>query len=127
MSAVFPTSEAAIASLPLLLIPQIAFGGLIVTVKKMGAAAKLFSYVMITRYAFELTIKTGDELSVPGARGADTYQAHIKGPLWDLGFRTSGAEDMGFSMPALCLLLAGFATLFLLITAWFTARSARGN
>ncbi|MEE2752144.1 MAG: ATP-binding cassette domain-containing protein, partial [Myxococcota bacterium] len=99
MSSVFPTSEAAIASLPLLLIPQIAFGGLIVTVKKMGVTAKLISYAMITRYAFELSIKTGEELSIPGARGSDTYQAHIKGPLWDLGFRTSGAEDMGLSMP----------------------------
>jgi ABC-type multidrug transport system ATPase subunit len=127
MSAVFPTSEAAISSLPLLLIPQIAFGGLIVTVQKMGVAAKLLSYTMIVRYAFELCIKTGEELSVPGQRGAGTYRAHIKGPLWDLGFRTSGAEDMGFSMPMLCLVLVGFATVFLLLTAWFTARSARGN
>jgi hypothetical protein len=82
---------------------------------------------MITRYAFELCIKTGEELSIPGQRGAGTYRAHIKGPLWDLGFRTSGAEDMGFSMPMLCLVLVGFATVFLLLTAWFTARSARGN
>jgi hypothetical protein len=127
MSAMFPTSEAAIGSLPVLLIPQITFGGLIVTVKKMGAVAKLLSCTMVTRYAFEMAIKTGEELSIPGHRGGTTYQEHILAPLWDLGFRSSEATDMGFSMSSLAAILTGFFLVFLAMAALFTARSTKGN
>lgn len=127
MSAMFPTSEAAIASLPLVLIPQIVFGGLVVTVKKMGWLAVLMSYFMVTRYGFEMIIKTGKELCLPGSNGAATFDAEIRAPLFNLGFRTSDANDMGLSMPVLVLILVGFAAAFLLGSAVFTARSARQN
>jgi ABC-type multidrug transport system ATPase subunit len=127
MSAMFPTSEAAIASLPVLLIPQITFGGLIVTVKKMGAIGTVFSYGMITRYSFEMAIKTGEKLSKPGRRGGGTHTEHIMAPLWDLGFRSSEVDDMGFSMGLLAAILTAFCVLFLALAAWFTARTTRGN
>ena len=127
MSAMFPTSEAAIASLPVLLIPQITFGGLIVTVKKMGTLGTILSYAMITRYSFEMAIKTGEKLSKPGRRGGSTHTEHIMAPLWDLGFRSSEVSDMGFSMGVLTAILTAFCVFFLVLAAWFTARSTRGN
>ena len=127
MSAMFPTSEAAIASLPVLLIPQIAFGGLLVTVKRMGDLGRLLSDLMITRYAFELIIKTGESLSIPARRGVASRTEHIMAPLWDLGFRTAEADDMGLSMMVLCGILSAFCLFFLALTAYFTHRSARGG
>jgi len=127
VSSIFPTSEAAIGSLPLILIPQISFGGLIVTVKEMGLAAKLLSYGMFTRYSFELIIKCGEKLNVPGKRGAQSFFSDIKGPLWNLGFRTSAVEDMGLTVPVLVVILSVMAVVMLSISAWFTARTANNN
>jgi len=127
MSAVFSSSEAAVGTLPVVLIPQIAFGGLIVKIKEMGAVAKVFSYVMITRYAFDASIKTGVELSRPGAFGNKRENLRITGVLYDLGFRTSAADDMGMSMWVLCGILLAFFTVFLVVATVATHRKAKGN
>jgi hypothetical protein len=127
VSAMFPTSEAAIGSLPVLLIPQITFGGLLVTVKKMGALGTAISWTMITRYGFELVIKTGESLAIPGRRGADGRTEHIMAPLWDLGFRTAEADDLGLSTMLLSTILLCFCGLFLSLAAFFTLRTTKGN
>ena len=124
MSAIFSSSEAAVGTLPLLLIPQITFGGLIVKIKEMGALAKAISYLMIVRYSFDATIKAGDELTRPARYGNEREAMGIGGFLYDLGLReTSAADDMGLSLTTLCLILFGFLGAFLALTAWFTARS----
>ena len=127
MSAMFSSSEAAIGTLPLLLIPQIAFGGLIVKVKHMGAAALAISYLMVTRFSFEMAIKTGETLSIPAARRGQEAEEHIRSPLWDLGFRGTDSADMGIEMSVLAGILLLFFTVFMAATTWLTARSARGN
>ena len=93
----------------------------------MGAIAAACSWLMVTRYSFELSIRTGEELNIPGRLGADAYRNHIQGPLWDLGFRTSAADDMGLPIGVLVGVLTGFFVVQLLIATWFTARSARGH
>ena len=127
VSSIFSSSEAAVGTLPLLLIPQIAFGGLIVKVKEMTDMAKYVAYGMITRYAFELSIKTGEELSKPAHKGVGESKEHIKRFLWELGFRSSDADDMGLSITALVSILAGFFFVFLIGATWFTHRSREGN
>jgi ABC-type multidrug transport system ATPase subunit len=128
MSSIFSSSEAAVGTLPLLLIPQITFGGLIVKIKEMGALAKGISYLMIVRYSFDATIKTGEELTRPARYGNEREAMGIGGFLYDLGLReTSQADDMGMSLTVLSLILLGFLSGFLMFSAWFTKRSTEGN
>ncbi|MEZ4317837.1 MAG: ATP-binding cassette domain-containing protein [Myxococcota bacterium] len=130
MSALFASSEAAVGTLPLLLIPQITFGGLIVKVKEMGLFAKAISYLMIVRYSFDALIKTGERLTIPPTRGLDRdlEGRNISGSLWELGFKaTSDADDMGFPLVILCCLLFAFFLFFMTWTWIFTARSSEGN
>ena len=127
VSSIFSSSEAAVGTLPLLLIPQIAFGGLIVKVKDMSEMATVVAYGMITRYAFETSIKTGTHLSKPAVKGVSETKEHIKRFLWELGFRTSDANDMGLSMLVLGGILFGFFFVFTALATWFTYRSREGN
>jgi len=127
VSSMFSSSEAAVGTLPLLLIPQIAFGGLIVKVKDMTMLATVVAYGMITRYAFELSIKTGTELSKPAHKGVGESQEHIQRFLYELGFRTSNADDMGITVTALSGILFAFFATFMLLATYFTHRSREGN
>jgi ABC-type multidrug transport system ATPase subunit len=130
MSALFASSEAAVGTLPLLLIPQITFGGLIVKVKEMGVVAKAVSSLMIVRYAFDGLIKTGERLTVPARRGMDRDLdgRDIAGSLWELGFRQStDPDDLGLTLLALVGVLCTFFTVFMLICWFFTARSQDGS
>ena len=123
MSALFSSSEAAVGTLPLLLIPQITFGGLVVKVKEMTALAKLISYAMITRYAFEAVIKTGDKLSRPGEYGKKREDLPIEGVLYNLGFRSSDVADMGIPLVVLCGALITFFLVFLAAATVITERN----
>ena len=122
ISAVFSSSEAAVGTLPLLLIPQITFGGLIVKVKEMGLVAKGLSYLMVIRFSFEATIKTGEQLTRPARYGSQRDAMPISGFLYDLGFRTSSADDMGLSLSILCGLLMLFFITMTGAAWWFTRR-----
>ncbi len=127
ISSLFSSSVAAVGSLPLWLIPQITFGGLIVKVKDMGLLAKAMSWLMVTRYSFEALIKTGDQLSRPGTRGIARENTHIVGELYNLGFRTSDVEDVGLSIWLLMLVLASFFLAFMTVATIATGRSRKGN
>lgn len=109
LSALFSSSEAAVGMLPLLLIPQITFGGLLVKYREMGAVAKALSYLMVVRYGFDGLIRTGDELSRPGSYGVERERLGIEGFLYDLGFRMSAdVDDQGIPLPALVGILVGW-------------------
>ncbi|MFT7517883.1 MAG: ABC-type multidrug transport system ATPase subunit [Kiritimatiellia bacterium] len=127
VSSVFGSSEAAVGTLPLLIIPQITFGGLIVKVKDMSVLATAAAYTMIVRYSYEASIKTGEELSKPGHRGVGESQEHIKRFLYDLGFRGTDADDMGMHMGVLMGVLVLFFFGFLGLSTFLTWRSRRGN
>ncbi|TVQ94417.1 MAG: ATP-binding cassette domain-containing protein [Deltaproteobacteria bacterium] len=127
VSAIFGSSEAAVGTLPLLLIPQITFGGLIVKVKDMEFVSQIVAYAMITRYSFEMSIKTGEQLSKPSHRGIGESSENIARFLWELGFRTSSSEDMGIPMIWLGAILFAWFAIMLGITTVFIRKSAQGH
>ncbi len=127
MSSVFNSSEAAVGTLPITIIPQLVFGGLIVYFKDMPVFGKVLASLMNTRYAFEAAIKCGDSLLKPGEKGLDDSDMTINGILWMLGFRTNAADDMGLSMLTLLGILVAFFVVFTAVATWFTRRAARGN
>ncbi|MEN0063094.1 MAG: ATP-binding cassette domain-containing protein [Myxococcota bacterium] len=116
VSSRMPSSEAAVGTLPLILIPQITFGGLLVRVSEMNEVARALSSVMVLRYAFEAVLKTGIGLTeYQGGRLGrdDKHMVHL---LKDLGFRTSDAADYGIPMAMLVAVLGGVAVGLLLWT-----------
>jgi hypothetical protein len=125
LSATFRSSEAAVGSLPLVLIPQIAFGGLIVKVKEMTVLARLIASLTVTRYAFQGAVGSGECLWVQDY-GAEPREHATTGVLWELGFRTSAADDLGLPLLALAGILLGFTAVFLTVTAELTRRTGDG-
>jgi ABC-type multidrug transport system ATPase subunit len=127
VSAAFASSEAAVGTLPLLLIPQITFGGLIVKVKDMTVASKVVAYMMVTRYSYEAAIKTGDKLSKPSHKGVGESSEDIRRFLWELGFRSSTADDMRIPGGWLAVILFTWFAVMTATTTWLVHRSAKGN
>jgi hypothetical protein len=129
ISARLSSSEAAVGTLPLVLIPQITFSGLIVKVKEMGALAKAFSYLMIVRYSFEATIKTGERLTEPLVGGQQERAAKpLSGVLYNLGFKTTASvEDMGIPFLVLIAILLAILAFLLWSTLFRTWRTREGN
>ena len=130
ISSIFSSSEAAVGTLPLLLIPQITFGGLLVRLKLMGPLAKGFSWLIFTRYSFEAMMKTGDyfnEVSTSGG-GNERRATALQGMLYRLGFKaTAEADDHGLPMEYLVSALGASAVIMLLFTWLFVHRSREGN
>ena len=122
ISAIFRSSEAAVGTLPLLLIPQIAFSGLLVALRDMAPLARLLTWATVQRYAFEAAIKTGEYLAVPTRVAGELEKRAITGPLYDLGLKPAGVEDMGLSMTTLTGVLAGFGVSFLIAATWMVWR-----
>ena len=122
LSSLFRSSEAAVASLPLVLIPQITFGGLIVKVKYMTTTAAAISWLMVTRYAFDAAIKTGEQLWAPATGRQHTEPLSRLGILSSLGFRDTAADptDLGLPLPTLMGILMLFFLTFLGIATWRT-------
>jgi hypothetical protein len=115
-SAVWTSSEAAVGTLPLLLIPQITFSSIMVSVRDMGAAAKFVTWFTIQRYAFDAVIKSGEEVAVATYRKGEWEHQPINGSLWKLGLKfTDSADDIGFTLTQLCGILGGFAVVVLVV------------
>ncbi len=127
VSSIFSSSEAAVGTLPLILIPQITFGGLIVKVKDMTVLAKAASTLMVTRWGFEAAIKAGDKLSQPAHEGLESSAQPIGRFLWELGFRTSDADDMGLPQAVLFGILGLFALVFVAVATWRTHQEREGG
>ena len=134
LSSAFTSSEAAVAALPLTLIPQITFGGLIVYLKDMGAAAKLLSWLMITRYGFDAAMKTGKRMYEPVPRldrgqstGLRTFMRDLGMRMEDLGLPApaAGTADLGMSIPMLTGVMVIFCVVFLALSTILTVRAAR--
>lgn len=129
ISASTQSSEAAVGTLPLVLIPQITFSGLIVKVKEMGLLAKALSYLMVVRYSFEAIIKTGDRLTEPLFGGQRERAAKpLSGVLYNLGFKQSAAaDDMGLPFLGLLAVLIGILGGLIMLTLLQTRRTRKGN
>jgi ABC transport system ATP-binding/permease protein len=139
ISAWLSSTEAAVATLPLMLIPQICFSSMLVPLKGMGALAKLITYVTLERFAFDATLKstyflrsvrdtvTGNDtyahLAEWGARGYGEIRSN--GALYNLGLKPPGSEDYGIPFSSLCLILMAFSVGFLILTWLLVWRRAR--
>jgi len=129
ISCSFSSSEAAVGTLPLILIPQIVFGGLIVYVKDMSLLAKGLSYLTAIRWSFNALIHTGDELVKLGGASYERVEVPSSAILYLLGFKTTtDPADLGLPLWALCSALAGMALLFFLLSlAALVIRERRGT
>lgn len=114
VSAINSSSEGAVGSLPLLLIPQIAFSGVLLSLRRMPLLASELTWWNPARFAYDALLKTGEKLGAPRSRGLDWEAMPLSGTLYNLGFKGDGASDLGLSSPQLLSRLALFAALFLL-------------
>ncbi len=126
LSALYTSSEAAVGTLPLLLIPNICFSSIMVSLRDMDALSLAITKITMTRYAFDLSMKCGDQLEKVGRIAGDWNRQSITGPLYELGLKSSSVEDMGMSQPELVGALMGFSGLFMTVTVlatWYRDRS----
>ncbi len=114
VSASFTSSEAAVGTLPLIIVPQITFSAIMVPIQRMGIIAKAATWVTLQRYALDASIKSGDALEVAYKYDKTRWEKQvITGTLYDLGLKPLDPDDMGLSIGVLMGALAGFSLLFL--------------
>ncbi|NOY26644.1 MAG: ATP-binding cassette domain-containing protein, partial [Oligoflexia bacterium] len=116
VSAIFTSSEAAVGSLPLLLIPQITFSALLVHLRDMSPISQAVSWTDPLRYAFEAMLKVGEKIARPTRVPGKWESRSFTGPLYDYGFKTSAVGDLGTAMPVLVAVLLAFTLAFLVAT-----------
>ena len=116
VSAGYSSSEAAVGTLPLILIPQICFCSVMVPLRHMGALAKAITWITIERFSFDATLKTGEYLGSVGVGDGKWERVPMMGPLYDLGLKSADVMDMGLELNQLVGALAGFAVAFLVCT-----------
>jgi len=118
VSASYNSSEAAVGTLPLLLIPQICFSSLMVSLRDMSDNALRITWLNPERYAYDLMLKVGEKLAEPSRYKAGEYDTRsLSGQLYNLGLKPSDADNMGLSEPQLVGALLGFSGVFLVV-AW---------
>jgi len=132
VSAIWTSSEAAVGTLPLLLIPQIAFSGIIVSIRKMGTLAEGITWITLQRYAFDATMKCGERVWHAARAGRDYDDKVLTGVLAPLGLKPTGegtlAKDLGLSLPTLVGIMAAVTVVSLGITvAIVHIRTQRAN
>ena len=109
-------------TLPLLLIPQITFSSIMVSVRSMGDMAQALSWLTVQRYAFDAVIKCTDELAY--FKYGQWQRQKVQGFLYELGLKLSAkAGDTGLSLEVLTGVMVGFCVVFLsLATLWVWLR-----
>jgi len=123
VSAIFVSSEAAVGTLPLLLIPQITFSSIMVSLRDMRPLARGVTHVTIERYAFDALIKCGERVAVASSKAGEWKERPINGSLWQLGLKmTDAAEDQGYSLTTLVIALGATAATLLLATVGLVRR-----
>ena len=122
VSASFNSSEAAVGTLPLLLIPQITLSTLLVGIRNMTTFAAWLTWLNPQRYAFDAALKVGDKIEKASRIAGKWDVVSMTGPLYELGLKGAAVDDMGLTLPMLCAALLGFSTAFAL-GAWI--RTAR--
>ncbi len=106
VSALWRSSEAAVGTIVLLLVPQLAFSGIMMPISEMGGIAAALSWGVPVRYAFHLVLQTGETLAYLNT--ASVWQSRsISGELFLLGLRAPGAGSIGMPAGQLVLILGG--------------------
>ena len=112
VSSVWTSSEAAVGTLPLLLIPQITFSSIMVSVRSMGDVAQALSWLTVQRYAFDAVIKCTDELAY--FKYGQWQRQKVQGFLYELGLKLSAkAGDTGLALGVLAGIMGAFCLIFL--------------
>ncbi len=116
VSSLWKSSEAAVGSLPLILIPQIAFSSVMFAIRDMGWLSKAITWLVIQRYTFDAFLKCGEKIAVRSRRG-DFEPQLINGTLWKLGLKMSDeADDIGLTLLQLNWILFGITGVLLALT-----------
>ena len=126
LSALYTSSEAAVGMLPLLLIPNICFSSIMVSLRDMGPLPKAFTWITMQRYAFDLSLKVGTHLEGPSRIPGKWDRKPLSGPLYDLGLKGADVEDFGLTVAELAGSLGSFVVLFLaiaLVATWARDRN----
>jgi ABC-type multidrug transport system ATPase subunit len=114
VSAAFTSSEAAVGTLPLLIVPQITFSSIMVPLQRMGALAKAFTWVTPQRYALDASIKCGQALEVAYKYDSTRWERQVvSGTLYDLGLKPTDPDVHGLPLGLLMAALAAFSLVFL--------------
>ncbi|MCB9779051.1 MAG: ATP-binding cassette domain-containing protein [Alphaproteobacteria bacterium] len=112
-------SEAAVGTLVLLLVPQIAFSGVLTPLSEVSAPAQAAAAVTVERYALHAAVQGADTIAYRSpVRGWQEQPA--RGAAFNLGLRPGDGE--GLSRGQLWGVLLGFSAVQLLATALVVAR-----
>ncbi len=108
ISAVSPNANRAITLVPLVLIPQIIFAGMILPLKDMGEFGKYMAKAMISRWSFVAlgTIFDVERIQVMGKTAPVAHEGALQGPF-------------DVSVPLYWLALLGFIVIFTGLTLYF--------
>ena len=124
VSSIWTSSEAAVGTLPLLLIPQITLSSIMVSMRSMGDLAQALSWITVQRYAFDAVLKCTDELAY--FKYGRWQRQGVEGFLYELGLKTSSkAGDQGLPLELLVGAMSGMAVLCLggaVLRVWMRER-----
>lgn len=123
VSAAVSSTEAAIGILVLILIPQIAFSGILMPLGEMNPAAKVLSTVVVQRYSLDAALRSGE--TVQYLHRDEWQERPTAGDLYLLGLRPSGSPPTGYTRGVLAMILGSFASIYLAGAAWLLARRHR--
>ena len=126
VSSLWKSSEAAVGTIPLILIPQIAFSTIMYGLRDMTPLAKFCTDLIFQRYTFDAFLKAGEEVAVRSYQGDYIHQP-LSGTLWKLGLKTTDkADDMGYPLETLNgIILVTTAGLLLLSVVFLWARGRK--
>jgi hypothetical protein len=124
VSSIWTSSEAAVGTLPLLLIPQITLSSIMVSMRSMGDLAQALSWITVQRYAFDAVLKCTDELAY--FKYGRWQRQGVEGFLYELGLKSSSkAGDQGLPLELLVSAMFGMAVLCLggaVLRVWMRER-----
>ncbi len=113
VSALWNSSEAAVGSLPILLVPQILFSSILVSLRSMDPFSKALSYLTLQRYALDAALKSGKQVQQASTWSSEWEKRELNGALYQLGLKPENPDDAGLPWGQLVGALGAWATLFL--------------
>ncbi len=113
VSACWTSSEAAVGTLPILLVPQILFSTILVSLRHMDPVSQLLTWFTVQRYALDAGLKCGKTFEQASNVSSEWERRDMSGALYQLGLKPLDPDDMGLPFGFLILLLGGWALVFL--------------
>lgn len=113
-------SEAAIGSIVLFLVPQIAFSGILMPLDQLQPVAQGLAWGTPIRYAFHLALVCGERLDY--LRLGEWFERPVSGELFLMGLRPSGEGSLGLGVEWLLLALVGWTVVCLAASVLLVAR-----